>query len=200
MSDYKFIFDLDSTVTKEEILPKISVEVNKVDEMRKLTESTMQGEIPFKESFTQRVNILSSIPVDKVQNIVENILLNEKIVKFLNNHKEDCFIVTGNLDVWIEKLIKKIGMENHCFCSFADVDGNILVGIKSIIDKHEVVSSLNGKLIVVGDGNNDAEMISMANIGIGFGGVREIAPAVLKCCTHAIYDENCLVDFLEKFV
>ena len=73
MSHYKFIFDLDSTITKEEILPKISIEVGKQEEMRALTEATMLGEIPFEESFSRRVKILSTLPISKVQDIVYNI-------------------------------------------------------------------------------------------------------------------------------
>ena len=50
----------------------------------------------------------------------------------------------------------------------------------------------------MGDGSNDADMISMAEVGIGFGGVRRIAPSVLEVCTHAIYEEGRLVDFLRR--
>ena len=66
MSDYVFLFDLDSTVTKKEILPEISVLINKEKEIREVTESTMKGEIPFEESFQRRVKILSQISVKRV--------------------------------------------------------------------------------------------------------------------------------------
>ena len=199
MSKYTFLFDLDSTVTREEILPKISIKVNKQDEMRRLTEMTMNGEMPFRESFLNRVKLLSEIPVDYVQNEVANIKLNEKLVEFLKQNRENCYIVTGNLDVWICKLMEKIGMENNYFCSKAIEKDNRLVDVVSVVDKKEVVSQFQN-IIAVGDGNNDAEMISMAEVGIGFGGVRNIAPAVLEVCTHAIYDEEELVAFLNRFV
>ena len=83
MSSLFFLFDLDSTITKQEILPTVSKMVLKEKEMRELTEKTMQGELPFKESFLQRVDILKNIPISEVQNIVENIELNEYIVKFI---------------------------------------------------------------------------------------------------------------------
>ena len=36
MTDYIFLFDLDSTITKVEILPTVSLEIGKSDEMRNL--------------------------------------------------------------------------------------------------------------------------------------------------------------------
>ena len=78
MSDYIFLFDMDSTITRKEVLPEISQKINKVDEMRQLTEATMRGEIPFKTSFLRRVKILSDISVREVNDIVADIPLNER--------------------------------------------------------------------------------------------------------------------------
>ena len=61
MSEYIFLFDLDSTITCKEILPTIAEKVNRQKEMRELTEATMNGEIPFKSSFLKRVEILSAV-------------------------------------------------------------------------------------------------------------------------------------------
>ena len=63
MSEYIFVFDLDSTITKKEILPTIAEKIGKLDEMRELTESTMMGIIPFKTSFINRVKLLEKLMV-----------------------------------------------------------------------------------------------------------------------------------------
>lgn len=200
MSKYIFLFDLDSTVTKEEILPTISKRLGIFEQMSLLTESTMNGEIPFKQSFLQRVDLLKDIPVSDVSRLVSEIRLNEKVVDFIQKNKERCYIVTGNLDVWIEGLIDKIGMESHTFCSSALVIDNYLQDVISIVDKNAVVSQMVLPFVAVGDGNNDAEMIEAAEIGIGFGGVRNIAPSLLNCASHAIYSEDRLVEFLQRLV
>lgn len=201
MSGYVFLFDLDATITKAEILPEIAVKINKEQEMRNLTERTMAGEIPFDHSFLERVELLSEIPVSTVKEIIDKVPLNEKLVDFIRENHERCYIVTGNLDVWIEDLMKKLGMEGHYFCSRAAVKDDRIVGVDHVVDKGEVIASFAGQpFVAVGDGNNDAQMIAAAEVGIGFGGVREIAPAVLKCATHATYSEDRLCQFLRQLL
>ena len=181
-----FLFDLDATVSKVEILPMLAEQVGLLDEMRELTEKTMRGELPFKSSFLSRVEMLEQTP------------LNEEIVKFIQEHKECCYIVTGNLDIWIRRLMKRIGLPMaHCFCSSASVVEDRLVAVNSVIDKGLVVKQFILPVVAIGDGSNDAEMARLAEVGIGFGGVRPIAYSLMCNATHAIYDEKRLRVFLE---
>ena len=90
------LFDMDSTITKEEVLPTIAQKINRNAEMRNLTEATMRGEIPFRTSFLRRVEILSDIPVSEVNDIVSDIPLNSNIVEFIKENRERCYVVTGN--------------------------------------------------------------------------------------------------------
>lgn len=200
MSNLIYLFDLDSTITKCEILPTIAKECGIYEEMCALTESTMRGEIPFKQSFLNRVELLKNVPVSRVSKLIADIELNEHIVDFIRRNKERCFIVTGNLDVWIDKLMDKIEMKDHVFCSKAVVKDDAIQSVFSVIDKNAVISQMIMPFVAVGDGNNDAEMIEAAEVGIGYGGVHEIAPSVLDCASHAVYDEKKLVDFLEKLL
>ena len=130
--------------------------------------------------------------------MIGKIQLNELLVEFVRKNGNRCYVVTGNLDVWIKDLMKKIGMEKNLFSSKALVKEDYIQDIFSIVDKNSVVSQMILPIVAVGDGNNDAEMIEKAEIGIGYGGVREIAPSVLDCASHAIYDEKKLVEFLER--
>lgn len=200
MSDYIFLFDMDSTITRKEVLPEIAQKINRLDEMRRLTEATMRGEIPFRTSFLQRVKILRDIPVHEVNKIVSEIPLNTAIVDFIRQNSDRCYIVTGNLDVWISGLLKKIGMENHCYCSKADVVDDHIAKIVSVADKELIVRQFVQQMVTVGDGDNDSGMARMADIAIGFGGVREIAPSLIRNIDFAFYDDQRCADFLWKLL
>ena len=200
MSRYIFLFDLDSTVTKQEILPTISKRLGIYERMSELTESTMRGEIPFKQSFLQRVELLKDVPVSEVNEMVSRIQLNNHLVDFIQKNRDRCHIVTGNLDVWIDGVIRKLGTERNTFCSKAIVKNDYIEDVFNIVDKNAVIGQMVLPFVAIGDGNNDAEMIEAAEVGIGYGGVREIAPAVLACASHAIYDEGKLVEFLERLL
>lgn len=200
MSKYVFLFDLDSTVTRQEILPTIAGQTGVYEQMKELTESSMRGEVPFKQSFLQRVELLKGIPVPQVRDIVSNIELNDRLVDFIQSNKSRCYIVTGNLDVWIEGLIEKLGMEKNVFCSKALLNGDYIQDVFNIVDKDAVIRQMVLPFVAVGDGNNDAEMIEAAEVGIGYGGVRPVAASVLECATHVVYQEDKLVDFLNKLL
>ena len=200
MSDYIFLFDLDSTISKKEILPTISSKVGKQKEMRNLTEATMRGEIPFKSSFLNRVELLKEINVSEVSSMVSSIPLNEGIADFIRQNKDRCFVITGNLDVWINGLMDKLGLKNHVYCSKANVKNNRITQVISVIDKEMMVKQFVQPLVVIGDGDNDSGMARHADIAIGFGGVRNIAPSLLTTIDYAFYDDRRCGEFLKTLL
>ncbi len=197
MNNRVFLFDLDATVTKEEILPALAEQVGLLEEMREMTEKTMRGEIPFQSSFLARVEMLKTIPVSRVAEIVEKTPLNEELVQFIRTHASRCYIVTGNIDVWIEKLIKRIGLPmSHCYCSSASVSDDYITSVNSVVDKEKIAKQFVVPVVAVGDGSNDAEMVRLADVGIGYGGVRPVAYSLMCNATHVICDEHRLCSFL----
>lgn len=197
MNNRVFLFDLDATVTKEEILPALAEQVGLLEEMQEMTEKTMRGEIPFQSSFLARVEMLKTIRVSRVAEIVEKTPLNEELVQFIHAHASRCYIVTGNIDVWIEELIKRIGLPlSHCYCSSASVSDDYIVSVNSVVDKEKIVKQFVVPVVAVGDGSNDAEMVRLADVGIGYGGVRPVAYSLMCNATHVICDEHRLCSFL----
>lgn len=200
MSEYIFLFDLDSTISKQEILPAVSKKIGKEKEMRNLTEATMRGEIPFRNSFLNRVKLLSGVDVSEVNSLVTTIPLNEAIADFIIENKNRCYVLTGNLDVWINGLMNKLGLENHVYCSKAEVQNNRITNVISVIDKELMAKQFVQPTIVIGDGDNDSGMAKYAEIAVGFGGVRNIAPSLLATIDYAFYDDRRCADFLRTLL
>ncbi len=196
MTDYIFLFDLDSTVTRQEILPAIARGAGCLEEMQHMTEATMRGELPFKTSFLRRVEILKDQSVQAINRQIRDIALNPEIAAFIKNNRERCYIVTGNLDVWISGLMDRIGMRDHCLCSRAAVQDDHIAQVISVLDKELTVRQFIQPLVVIGDGDNDSGMAQQAAVAIGYGGVRNIAPSLMRSIDYAFYDDARCAAFL----
>lgn len=195
---FNFAFDLDGTITKKEILPIIAKEIGISQKMSVLTRKTMDGDISFDLSFTERVNMLKTIPISRVKKIVEQVPISKHILNFLQENHDRCYIVTCNLDVWVELLVKKIGVT--CLCSQAEYKGDKLLGIKTIQRKNDVHSLSKNPVVAIGDGNNDLEMLMEAPISIAYGGVHSPAASLLQICQYAIYKDKELCRFLRQLL
>ena len=79
-----YCFDLDGTVTQEEILPEIAHVLGIKEEIYALTKATMNGHLNFESSFKLRVRLLSSVGLERVRGIVSRVKINSKIQKFIN--------------------------------------------------------------------------------------------------------------------
>lgn len=196
---FTFAFDFDGTVTTKEVLPVIAKEVGIQKKMARLTRLTMDGEIPFEQSFKRRVSMLKNIPIQKVQDIVAEVPVGKHLMRFIRAHSDRCYIVTGNLDVWINKSMKKHRVK-HYLSSEAEFDNDTLLGVKSILRKQTIHRIIDGPVVAVGDGFNDMEMLAEAQVSIAYGGVHPPARGLLEVASHAIYDEKNLCRFLKQLL
>jgi HAD superfamily phosphoserine phosphatase-like hydrolase len=189
----KFIFDLDGTVTAQETLPLMAKCFGVQEEISNLTKETIQGNVPFVESFIRRVHILRKLPVTDVANLLEQVALHSKVYEFIQAHKEDCIIATCNLDCWVEKLANRIGCQ--CYTSKAKVENNKVVSIVKILNKEQVVKKyqdLGEKVTFVGDGNNDMEAMRMADVAIAAGLTHHPANSIMSFTDYLIFDEKAI--------
>lgn len=196
MKEKAFCFDLDGTLTKEEILPILAKEIQLFEEISALTDATIQGILPFEKSFLLRCRLLESLPLTIVNTIIRDIPRFEKIESFIKENKQDCYIVTGNLDVWIEELVDELGCQSY---SSTAVYSNNKVKVISVMNKKSVIKELKKeykKIIAVGDGMGDVGMFEEADISIAFGGTHKPIQSLVTVSNYVIYEEEPLCRLL----
>lgn len=197
----KFIFDLDGTITKQETLPLISKHFGIQEEIDKLTNETIYGNIPFVESFIRRVHILGKLPIDEISNLLESVKLHEKVASFIRENNDNCIIATGNLKCWIDKLATKIG--GICYYSDGKIVNNKVERLTYILKKETIVEkykSQGEKVVFIGDGNNDVEAMRVANISIASGLTHYPAKSVLSVADYLVFDEEALCRQLNQLL
>ncbi len=198
MTKTAFCFDLDGTVTTTEILPCIASEIGIAEEMAVLTRSTMDGHIPFESSFRLRCLLLGQVDLERVRQVVAQVPLNEDIVDFIKSRPSDCYIVTGNLDIWVGPLIEAIGCSAFFSKGYFE---NGLLRVGNILNKGDAVQELVSRgyerVVAVGDGANDASMLRLASLGIAYGGVHMPASSAIAAADAIVYESSTLCRLLE---
>jgi HAD superfamily phosphoserine phosphatase-like hydrolase len=173
-----FCFDLDGTITNAELLPLIARRTDLEDEITALTRATIEGDIPFETSFRLRCRLLADVPISSVRDIAADVPLNEDIVEFIHARPESCAVATGNLDVWVEPILERLGC--RAFSSTAVTVGDVLIGVDRALFKADAVEELRTEhplVVAIGDGMNDVPMFEAADVAVAFGGVHPPAQA-----------------------
>ena len=198
MKDKLFTFDLDGTVTKKEILPMLAKFLDLQDELSLLTKLTLNGDIDFYNSFRLRFYVLNNIPIDEIHRIMKQVPLDDNIVRFIQDNKDNCALVTGNLDLWIEPLVKLLG------CRICSSKGNIsldgIIQLENVMEKGSIIRQLHKEyknIIAIGDSNNDVPMFEEADIAIAYGGVHRPSDKARRNSDYVVYDGGALCRLLK---
>lgn len=135
--------------------------------------------------------------------ILSQVPLHQGIVKFIDEHSEDCAIVTSNLTCWCEGLFQKFGCK--CYGSAAECKDDKVEKIRTILRKEDIVDQYKAvgegeKIVFIGDGNNDLEAMRHADISIAVGLVHNPAQSLMAICDYVIFDENALVRQLNQLL
>jgi phosphoserine phosphatase len=176
------ILDMDSTLIEQEIIDLLGAFSDKPDQVSKITERAMAGEIDFQQALLARVQLLAGldqIVIEKVRNQLTITKGAQRLIEELHKIGHKVGVVSGGFTNVIEPILKTLKIDYYAANELEISNGKLtgqLVG--PIIDAHAKKTALEefakrenislNQTVAIGDGANDLEMIKSAGLGIAF--------------------------------
>jgi phosphoserine phosphatase len=186
-----FCFDVDSTVLANEGIDELAKYLNKYEDVAKITNHAMNGNMSFEKSLDIRLNLIKPT-LNDISSFTKNNppLLTNNIEKFMNilkNNDKIIYLVSGGfeplifpcadlLNIPYENVIANHFFHNPLSGAFVSYDkkrftsksGGKKNALTYIKDKHK---DINPSIIMIGDGITDLEAKPPADLFIGYGGI-----------------------------
>ncbi len=176
------VFDMDSTLVQGEVIDMLAQEAGVGEEVSRITEAAMRGEMDFKASLTRRVALLKGLPESVLAAVAMNLALTEgadRVVGLLKNLGYKIGIISGGFDYFGKYIQNRLGIDFVFANQLEVVEGRLTGNLKGdIIDgprKAEILKTLAmvenlslEQTIAVGDGANDLPMLNVAGLGVAY--------------------------------
>lgn len=188
------VFDVDSTFIEEEVIELLAETTGRRDEVARVTERAMRGELDFAQSLRERVAVLADLPEAVVEEAAAAVTLTPGAAEVVAAARADDWIVallSGGFTAVIERVLDGVvdstGQGSTAGLAVDEIRANTLeivdgrltgrvlgeiVGPREKARHLAEIAAVHGvpaqRTIAVGDGANDALMLEAAAVGVAF--------------------------------
>jgi phosphoserine phosphatase len=176
------VMDVDSTLIRDEVIDLLAARAGCAEQVSKVTEAAMRGELDFAASLHERVELLAGLDATVLDEVRAELRLTagaRTLISTLSGLGYKFGIVSGGFLQVISPLAAELGI-GYVAANVLEISGGTLTGRLSgpIIDRAAKAEALRrfaadagvplSQTVAVGDGANDLDMIAAAGLGIAF--------------------------------
>ena len=192
--------DVDSTFIQQEAIELLAAKAGVLDEVARITQSAMRGELDFSQSLIARVALLKGLPDDCISQVQQEIRLTDgaaELVSLLHEKGHYVSLVSGGFSNILQPIVDELKIDFYRANLLEIIDGHLtgkVVG--AIIDRAAKAEALKefaqkcsvdlSDTVAIGDGANDLDMMAIAGISIAF----NAKPIVEAAADYSIKEQS----------
>lgn len=177
------VFDLDSTLIRQETVDELASELNVQSKVAAITHQAMNGEICFSAALAQRVALLKGLPIGALQAVKDRVNITQgafELVRTLSRLGCQTAVVSGGFHFLADHVRDVLGLD-YSFANRLEVDqmgfltgrtvGPVVDGVfkeQKLLRLAAGLSLQPRQILAVGDGSNDLLMMQSAGLGVAF--------------------------------
>jgi phosphoserine phosphatase len=184
LADFKLVaMDMDSTLITIECIDEIADMQGLKPQVAEITEAAMRGELEFSESLTRRVALLKGLDASALQRVYDERLAvsmgGDAMLAGVKAAGLKTLLVSGGFTFFTDRLKARLGLDvthaNVLEVENGKLTGRVVGGIVDALEKKRTVERVCAEMgispkqaIVMGDGANDLQMMSVAGLSVAF--------------------------------
>jgi phosphoserine phosphatase len=192
--------DVDSTFIQQEAIELLAAKAGVLEQVSRITESAMRGDLDFEQSLRARVGLLKGLPDAAIGEVQKEITLTdgaEELVTTLHAKGHSVSLVSGGFIDIIEPMVRRLSIQ-YFKANKLEVINGVLTGelLGPVIDRAAKASALREfaalsgveieNTVAIGDGANDLDMMAIAGLSIAF----NAKPVVVEAADFAITEPS----------